>query len=91
MIQWIWPILQNFGFQVSNDTNTIYEYIQPTIDIIEANNLTSRIKHISVPINYVHDKYVLLTINPVKLKTKIQPEDIGTKSSTGPLLELQYS
>ena len=28
-----------------------------------------------------------MTIDPIKLKKKIQPDDIGTKSSTGPVLE----
>ena len=45
----------------------------------------------SVTIRYVHEKYLLLTIDPVKLKTTIQPADIVTKSSTGPLLKHHYS
>ena len=79
MVQWIQPILQNLGFQVSNDPNTTYEDSQHTIDIIKANHLTRRIKHIYVPISYVRDQYFLLNIDPVKLKTIIFPEDIGTK------------
>ena len=53
-VQWLRPILQNLGFQVSNYQNTIYDYSQPTIDIIRVNHITSRFKNISVPINDVH-------------------------------------
>ena len=91
MIQWLRPILKNLGFQVSDAPNPIYEEIQPTIGIIKTNHITSIVKHIDVSIHYVHDKYVLLTIDPVKIKPTIQPEDIGTKISTGPLPECHYS
>ena len=57
----------------------MYENIQPTIDIIKANHLTSRVNHIYVPIDYFHEKYVLLTIDTVKLKLNIHPANIGTK------------
>ena len=39
----------------------------------------------------VHGKYLLLTLDPVKLKTTIQQAYIGTKISTVPLLKCQYS
>ena len=61
------------GFQVSYDPTTIYEDIQPTSDIIKANYITSRVKHIAVPIHYVHEQYIILTIDLGKLKTTIQP------------------
>ena len=54
---------------------------------IKSHHLTSRVKYIAVSINYFHEKYVLLTIDHVKLKTNIHPEDIGTKSSTVSLLK----
>ena len=44
-------------------------YIQPTIDIIKSNHTTSRVKQIHVPVYYVHEIYVLLAIDPFKLKT----------------------
>ena len=55
-------------FQVYDAPTPIYEYTQPTIDNINANNLTSRVKKIAFPIHYVHDNYVLLIVYPVKLK-----------------------
>ena len=91
MVQWLQPILQNLGFQLPNAPTLLYEYSQPTIDIINSNHLTSIVQHIYVPINYVHDKYGLLTIDPVKLKTTIHTADIGTEISTGPLIECHYS
>ena len=82
MIQWLRPILQNLGFQVSDAPNPIYEEIQPTIGIIKTKHITSIVKHIDVFIQYVHDQYVLLKIDHMKFKTTIQPEYIGTKFST---------
>ena len=91
MIQWLRLILQNLAFQVSNAPTPIYEDSQPNIDIINSNHLTCIFKHISVLINYAHEESVLLSIDPVKLKPTIQPSDIGTKSSTVPLLKQSYS
>ena len=68
MVQWLQPILQNLGFQVSNVSTPIYEYSQPTIGIIKSNHLTSQYNHIAVPIHYLHERYDLLTIDPFKLK-----------------------
>ena len=81
----------NLVLKISYAPTPIYEYIQPTIDIIKANHLTSRVKHFDVPINYVREKDFLLTIDTVKFKTTIQPADIGTKISTGPLTERHHS
>ena len=89
MVQWIRPILQNLGFQVSHAPTPIYDYIKLTIDIIKANHITSVVRHIDDQMYYVYEQYSLLNIDPVKLKTIIQPVDIGTKSSTGSLLKRQ--
>ena len=87
MVHWLKPILQNLGFQVSDASTPIYEDRQPTMDIIKANHLTPKLKNISVPIHCVHGKYILPTIDLVKLKITIQQEDIGTKISTCQLPE----
>ena len=86
-----WSIPKNLGFQVSDDPTPIYEDIQPKIDVINSKRLIIRVKHIDVPIHYVHDQYVLLNIDPFKSKTIIQPTDIEPKISTGPLLKRHYS
>ena len=91
MVQWLRPILQNLGFQFSNAPTLIYKDSQPTIDTIKEKHITSRVKNIDVPIHYVHEQYIIPTIYHVKLKTTIQPADIVTKSSTGPLLRSHYS
>ena len=65
MVQYLLPILQNLGLQVSDAPTPIYEDNQPTIDTIKTNHPTSRVKHIFVPIHYVHEQYVLLTINAI--------------------------
>ena len=90
-VQWLWPILKNLGFQVSDAPTPIYNNIQPRTDNIKKNHLTIRDNHIVATILYVHDKYDLLNIYPVKLRTIIQPEDIGNKRSTGPLIYCHYS
>ena len=91
MVQWIQPILQTLGSQVYDAPTTIYEESQHTIDIIRKNHITIRVKHISIPIHYVHEKFVILTIDPVKLKTTIYSAYIGPNISTVTLLDLHYS
>ena len=66
MVQWLRLVLQNIGFQVLDAPTPIYEWSQPKIDIIKSNHLTSIVKHISVPIHYFREKYVLITIDIVK-------------------------
>ena len=69
MFQWLWPILQNLGLYVSDDPTPINEDSKPNIDNIMSNHITIRFKHIYVPICYVHEQHVLLTIYPVKFRT----------------------
>ena len=90
MVQWLWTILQNLGFQVSDAPTPIYEDSQPTIDIIKEKHPTSRVKRIAVTIQYVHAQNVLLNIDNVKLKNTLQPLVVDTKRSTGPLLKRHY-
>ena len=68
MDQWVRPILQNLGFQVYDNRTPIDRDIQPTIDIINSNHITIRVKHIDVTIYYFHRKCVLLAINNTKIK-----------------------
>ena len=71
--------------------NPIYKDIQPTLDIIGSNHITGRVKYITVPIHYIQDEYVMITIDPVNMKTTIQPSNIGTKGSNTPLLNATNS
>ena len=54
IVQWLQPVPQNLGFEVSGAPTPIYEERQPTIDIIKENYLTIRVQQISVPIHYFH-------------------------------------
>ena len=60
----------------SDPTYKILAYISPMLQLPYTSTVNLQI--------------CILPIDPVNLK-KIQPEDIGTKSSTGPLLESHYS
>ena len=77
MLQWLRPIPKQLC--VSDAPNPIYQDIQPTIDFIKDNQLTSQVKHIDVPIHYVHEKDYPVNIEPVKLKNITRPYGIGTK------------
>ena len=74
MVQWLQSVLQNLGFQVSDAPTPIYEDSKPKINILKANHLTSRVKYTDAPVNYSQEKYVLLNIDPVKLKTTLRQQ-----------------
>ena len=57
MVQRLRPILKNLGFQVSDAPTLVYTDSQTTIDAFNSNNIKRRGKHISIPVNYVHEKY----------------------------------
>ena len=86
-VQWICTIIQNTSFTVSYAINLIYKDIQPIIETIRLNHITSNVKYIMVPIKYVHKQYALLSIEPVNMKTINEPNETGTKKFNGPLLE----
>ena len=62
------------------------KHIQPVIDTIRANHLTSCVEHILVPIHYAHKQFFILTIYPVKISTTIQKIDKGANNSIGTLI-----
>lgn len=84
------PIFYNLGIHFIDKPTPIYEDSQPIIDIIRSNHITSRVKHIPVPIHYMHVQFTQLTFAPVKINTTIQHPDIGTKAISGPLLECHH-
>ena len=57
----------------------IYEDNQPAIDIIEAGQITSRVKHMATAIAIIHEEYKKGTVRPVKIKGTLNPSDMGTK------------
>ena len=72
VVQWIWLIIQNLGFQVSDAPTSNFKESKSTIDIIKSNHLTSQVIYIAVPIHYVHDEYSLLIIDLIEFKNTIQ-------------------
>ena len=71
----------------AGDPITIYEDSQPAIDVLTSNALSSRIKHIAVPIAFANEKIVLGIVSAEYIKTTLQPADGGTKPQSGPILE----
>ena len=90
IIDYLRPLLAALGAPVHIATPTGatpgYEDNQPTIDVIKAGKVTSRVKHIAVPVAYLNEKYDQYVAEPQCINTKIQPADMGTKPVSGPLL-----
>ena len=61
--------LSETWFKYNNMKTLVYEDIQPKIDIIRSNHISSHLKYIKVIIRYLHKKYTLITIYPVKPTT----------------------
>ena len=62
----------------------IFEDSQPCIDICEAKTVTSRVKHIAVPIHFIHEKINDGRFKMYKIGTNLNPSDSGTKPSPAP-------
>lgn len=83
--QYLRPILEHMGVEFT-DATQVHEDSQPTLDIILSDQVTSRVKHIAVPIAYVQEQVAEGMLDPTKIHTSIQPADMGTKAQSGPLL-----
>ena len=64
----------------------VYGDSQPCIDILQANTVTSRVKHIAVPIHYVHQQISRGLFNMCKIGTHLNMADSGTKPNPAPVL-----
>jgi hypothetical protein len=62
-----------------------HEDNQPSIDIISANKVTSRVRHVHIPICYMHYHYDRGTFAPSFCKGTLMCADICTKPTAGPL------
>lgn len=62
----------------------IFEDSQPCIDICEANQVTSRVKHIAVPIHFIHEFIHRNRFKMVKIGTHLNVADSGTKPNPSP-------
>ena len=64
----------------------IFEDNQPAIDIMSAGQITSRVKHMAVPVAMIHEDIKAGIVEPVKIAGQINPSDIGTKPLAAPTL-----
>ena len=62
----------------------IFEDSQPCIDALKANTVTSRVKHIAVPIHYIHQQITAGKVDFQKIDTKLNLADSGTKPNPSP-------
>ena len=77
----IQEILKFLGYSVHKLFPTIiYGDSQPCLDILEANTVTTSVKHIATPIHYCHEKNHLLNrFKPLTIDTHLNLTDSGTK------------
>ena len=63
---------------------------QPCIDAVEANTVTTRVKHIAVPIHFIHEHIEASRIRTDKIDTTLNIADSGTKPNPSPTLFRHY-
>eukprot|EP00956_Cyclotella_meneghiniana_P029504 scaffold71543_cov60-Cyclotella_meneghiniana.AAC.2 len=68
----------------------LYLDSQPCIDALEANTTTTRVKHIAVPIKYIHEKIAAGRIKLHWIDTTLNLADSGTKPNPSPTLTRHY-
>ena len=68
----------------------IYKDSQPCIDILQAKTVTSYVKHITVPIHFIHDQIFLERIVIQKIGTNLNLADSGTKPNSSPVHFYQH-
>ena len=90
MEEYLRQILEFLGVEF-HETISGLEDSQPTIDIIQANWITYRVKHIAVPIGCIHEQSDIHKTRLAKILTYIKPSDMGTKPLSGPLHERHSS
>jgi hypothetical protein len=88
----VYKALQQFlQFPQSHKPITMHEDNQPVLDIIAANQVTSRVKHEAIPILFVHEKHNDGTISPRHVSTRLNLADPGTKATPSPLHFRHYN
>ena len=68
----------------------IYEDSQPCIDVLEAKTVTTRVKHIAVPIHFIHEHINDGRFVMRKIGTTLNLSDSGTKPNPAPIHFRQY-
>eukprot|EP00978_Attheya_sp_CCMP212_P023506 scaffold72236_cov39-Attheya_sp.AAC.1 len=72
------------------DRTRHHEDNQPAIDIIAANKVSSRVRHIHIPMCYMHHHYDRGVFTPVFCRGTLMCADVCTKPVAGPLLKRHY-
>jgi len=62
----------------------IMEDSQPCIDALKANTVTNRVKHIAVPIHFIHQQIANGKVDFKKIGTHLNMADSGTKPNPAP-------
>ena len=62
----------------------IMEDSQPCIDALKANTVTNRVKHIAVPIHFIHQQIANGKVDFKKIGTHLNMADSGTKPNPSP-------
>lgn len=83
---YLFALARFIDLQCANKPITIYQDSQPCIEVVESNAMSSRVKHIAVPVLYVHEQIAHDKIRMEYIKTAIQPADPGTKPTSAPVM-----
>ena len=68
----------------------VYCDSQPCIDILNSNSVTTRVKHIAVPIQWIHQQIYLKKFVMCKIGTHLNLSDSGTKPNSSPVHFRQF-
>ena len=90
MEEYLRQILEYLGVEFHENIISL-EDSQPIIDIIQSNQITYLVKHITVPIAYIHEQFNIHKTKMYKISTHTKPADMGTKPLSGPLHEHHFS
>ena len=78
--------LSHLGFPESIPTS-IFEDNQGTFDIVQAGRLTSRIKHLDIPLKYLHDQHTHGSFQVHQCSTHLMLADYLNKALAGPVIK----
>ena len=80
-------ICEFIGFEQSHIRPfTLFEDSQPCIDVLQAKTVTTRVKHLAVPIHFVHHHINILgDLTIKKIGTHLNVADSGTKPNSSPV------
>ena len=63
---------------------------QATIELIKTNKITSRSRHLDIPIAFAHDQFILVYYTIEHILTKLNTADLSIKATTGPFYQRHW-